>query len=237
MPLDFTTADRETLKRCYDAIASELGDDRFFTSKELDVLPKILSPMEQVLSFSSGLMDGNTWLIVLTDARVLFVDKGMIFGLKQTSIELSNIVSIHGETGLMFGTIRMGVANGTHEIRNVWKRTVNPFVNKVRMAGAARQRGEQLVSPGTDVTIPAALTPTPTEPAATPAPPRGEHVPVEARQPQALRPAQTPPVPTSSERQTAIPASNPDAAANARLERLLRAGSIDEIEYRRLRDS
>lgn len=154
--IDFTTAPREEIRRVYDAIAAQLGDDRFFTTKELDVLPKILAPLEQVLSFSSGLMDGNTWLIVLTDARVLFVDKGMIFGLKQTSIELGNIVSIQGETGLMFGTIRIGVASGTHEIRNVWKRTVNPFVNRVRAAMGARQRGEQMTSPTSGTPAPVA---------------------------------------------------------------------------------
>lgn len=169
--IDFTSAPREEIKRVYDAIAAELGDDRFFTTKELDVLPKILAPHEQVLSFSSGLMDGNTWLIVLTDARVLFVDKGMIFGLKQTSIELNNIVSIQGETGLMFGTIRIGVASGSHEIRNVWKRTVNPFVNRVRAAMGARQRGEQLTSPGGGIYVPPVRTPEANPPPPSPASP------------------------------------------------------------------
>lgn len=171
--IDFTTAHTDERKRAYDAIAAELGDDRFFTTKELDVLPKILSPMEQVLSFSSGLMDGSTWLIVLTDTRVLFLDKGMIFGLKQTSIELENIVTIDGETGLMFGSIRISTAAGPNEIRNVWKRTVNPFVNKVRAAISARRRGEQLTSPGggarpMDMTPDARRDPAPVQPAPAP---------------------------------------------------------------------
>jgi hypothetical protein len=145
--LDFTTASPEHLSIVYREIAREIGDDRFFTSKELDVLPRILSPYEQVLSFSSGLMDGNTWLIVLTDTRVLFVDKGMFFGLKQSSIDLENIIAIDGETGLMFGSISISMAAGPREIKNVWKRTVNPFIKKVRQAIDFRRRREKLLSP------------------------------------------------------------------------------------------
>ena len=61
-----------------------MGDDQFFTKKELKHLPEILREGEQLLAFTSGIMDGNTWLISLTDRRIIFLDKGMIWGLKQT---------------------------------------------------------------------------------------------------------------------------------------------------------
>ena len=70
----------------------EIGDDQFFTKKELKYLPEILMENEQVLAFSSGLMDGNTWLITLTNERVIFLDKGMLYGLKQTTIDLEKIM-------------------------------------------------------------------------------------------------------------------------------------------------
>lgn len=199
--LDFTTASAAERKRAYDAIAAELGDDRFFTTKELDVLPKILSTNEQVLSFSSGMMDGSTWLIVLTDARVMFVDKGMIFGLKQTSIDLENIVTIDGQTGLIMGTIRISTAAGPNEIRNVWKSTVNPFVNKVRSAVAARRRGEQLLSPGTDGS--------------------SQQPPVETRD---LRP-------TSPTAQPSPSAPTDITAQLERLARLHKAGALDDADF------
>ncbi len=208
--LDFTTATTDQLKQVYNAIAAELGDDRFFTTKELDVMPKILAPMEQVLSFSSGLMDGNTWLIVLTNERILFLDKGMLYGLKQTSIELENIVSIQGETGLMFGIIRISSAASPHEIRNVWKRTVNQFVNKVRLAAAAKKRGEILLAPGSHA-------PAPVEPSS-------RHV---------------DPVPTAQDMspQGASPAQegvfdlDPVPSQLARLQRLVDAGCIDQSAF------
>ena len=45
-------------------------------------------------------MDGNTWLITLTDRRIIFLDKGMIYGLKQTTIDLDKVNAVSGETGL-----------------------------------------------------------------------------------------------------------------------------------------
>lgn len=215
--LDFTTATDAQRRRVYDAIAAELGDDRFFTSKELDVLPKILAPREQVLSFSSGLMDGSTWLIVLTDLRVIFLDKGLIFGLKQTSMQLENIVTIDGETGLMFGTIRMSTAVGPHEIRNVWKRTVNAFINKVLAAKAARATGTQLLSPASQDEPPL---PTPS-PVPTPAP---SPAPTMDMRPSPM----PPPIPSAP----AQPSSSAGSAIDrSRLDRLLRAGSITPQQH------
>lgn len=131
---DFKNSGKEALKAEYKRIASEIGDDQFFTKKELNHLPEILMDGEQVLAFSSGLMDGNTWLIVLTDHRVLFLDKGLIYGLKQVSINLDKVNSVSGKTGMMFGEIRIEDGASERIIKNVWKKTVVPFTNQVRDA-------------------------------------------------------------------------------------------------------
>lgn len=149
---DFTQASRDDLAPIWTAIADEIGDDRFFTSRELDSLPAVLAPREQVLAFSSGLHEGNTWLIVLTDQRVLLLDKGMFFGLKQASIELDRVNSIESSTGIMFGKIMIGSNARGYEITNVWKKTVTPFTNRLREAIQAKRDRRQLRSPGTDGT-------------------------------------------------------------------------------------
>src|SRR3954451_16863952 len=106
MSFDFKHATPRELRAEYSRIAQEIGDDQFFTKKELKHLPDVLAEGEQVLAFTSGLMDGDTWLIALTDRRIIFLDKGMIWGLKQTLIDLDKVNSISGETGIFFGTIR-----------------------------------------------------------------------------------------------------------------------------------
>ena len=139
MAFDFTTASGDALRNEFRRISAESGDDRFFTRKELMHLPKILVPNEPVLAFSSGLMDGNTWLIALTDRRVIFLDKGLIYGLKQKTIDLDVVNHVEGVTGIFFGTIKVGDGAREHVITNVWKKSVLIFVNKLRDAMERRK--------------------------------------------------------------------------------------------------
>lgn len=139
MAFDFKNAPHADRKREYDRIARELGDDQFFTKKELNHLPQVLSDGEQVLAFTSGLMDGNTWLVTLTDRRIIFLDKGMIYGLKQTAIDLDKVNSVSGQTGIIFGKIIIEDGASSRLIDNVWKKTVVAFTNKVRDAIEVRK--------------------------------------------------------------------------------------------------
>jgi hypothetical protein len=134
MSFDFKNATKQELQIKYKEIASKIGDDQFFTKKELHYLPEILREDEDVLAFSSGLMDGNTWLITLTNKRIIFLDKVMIWGLKQTSIDLEKINSISGKTGLIFGDIFIEDGAKERKITNVWKKTVKIFTNMVQDA-------------------------------------------------------------------------------------------------------
>ena len=77
---------------------------------------------EQILGFTSGLMDANTWLITLTDKRIIFLDKGMIYGLKQSIVELDKVNAVSGSTGLVFGTITITDGANDRLIKNVWKK-------------------------------------------------------------------------------------------------------------------
>lgn len=131
MSFNYKNASKQELKTKYNEIAKKIGDDQFFTKKELNFLPEILSDGEQILAFTSGLMDGNTWLITLTDKRIIFLDKGMIYGLKQTVINLDKINSVSGKTGILFGEIFIEDGAKERQIRNVWKKTVKSFTNMV----------------------------------------------------------------------------------------------------------
>ena len=128
---DFKNASKKALQQEYKRIAKATGDDRFFTKKELNHLPKVLMDGEQVLAFSSGLMDGNTWLIALTDKRVIFLDKGLLYGLRQTTIPIDKISAVSGETGIIFGKITINAGHGEKKITQVLKGTVLPFTNKL----------------------------------------------------------------------------------------------------------
>lgn len=140
MDFDYKNATPEQLKARYNEIAKEMGDDQFFTKRELNHLPHVLQEGEQVLAFTSGLMNNNTWLITLTDRRIIFLDKGMIYGLRQAAIDLDKVNAISGETGLLFGNIAIQDSASTFEIRNVWKKSVMRFTNRVQQAIEARKQ-------------------------------------------------------------------------------------------------
>lgn len=132
MSFDFKNCTPEERKEKYNEIAKKIGDDQFFTKKELNYLPEILKDGEQVLAFTSGLMDGNTWLMVLTDQRIIFLDKGMLYGLKQETMNLAVIQSVGCSTGIVFGTINITHGGKSVKIENVWKKTVKIFTNMIQ---------------------------------------------------------------------------------------------------------
>lgn len=133
-PFDFKNASKEMLSHKFKDIAKEIGDDRFFTKKELHYLPEILKDGEQVLAFTSGVMDGNTWLITLTERRIIFLDKGMLFGLKQSIIDLDKVNSVTCSTRLLLGDIVITDGARDRIIKNVSKMAVKNFTNKVQDA-------------------------------------------------------------------------------------------------------
>lgn len=132
---DFKNASPDELSAKYKELAQEIGDDQFFTKKELKYLPEVLMNGEQVLSFSSGIVDGNTWLIALTDRRIIFLDKGLIFGLKQHVITLDKVNEISCKIGLMFGEISISTGGTkTKKVKQCDKRTVKHFTNQAQHA-------------------------------------------------------------------------------------------------------
>lgn len=131
---NYKIASPNELKKEYNRIAKESGDLQFLTKKELDYLPEILQDTEQVIAFSSGLMDSHSWLIVLTDRRIIFLDKGMIYGLKQEVIPLNRVSAVSGSTGILFGDIVITDGAKNRKITNVLKKTVKIFTNRCQEA-------------------------------------------------------------------------------------------------------
>lgn len=128
---DYKSASKEQLKAEMKRLCSVVSDVPFATKKEFFHLPEILSEGETPLAVASGAMDGNTWLITLTNKRVIFLDKGMFYGIKQIDVNLSNIVSVGGKTGILLGEILISTSGQNYTIKNIMKESVIPFTNLV----------------------------------------------------------------------------------------------------------
>ena len=103
-----------------------LGDvDKFGTKKEIRYLPEIMEPGEEVKGLAPGLMDSNTWLVVCTDRRIIFLDKGLVYGLQQIEIPLEQVSSVSHNTGMMFGTVEiLGAGLSGMKVKQIEKKTV-----------------------------------------------------------------------------------------------------------------
>jgi hypothetical protein len=134
-------------KSLIDQQIANLGDfDQWFTKKERNHLHEVMVPGETIHAMTSGFLDGNTWLVTVTDRRVLFLDKGMIFGLKQMELPLSQISAISHKTGLLLGKIEVSTAGGTKLIDMIEKKDVtkvaqiiSELVNRTRNGQLAPQ--------------------------------------------------------------------------------------------------
>ena len=106
----------------------------FYTKKEIRYLPEILGDDEKILALTSGYMNGNTWLCVCTSQRLLFIDRGMIFGLRQVQMNLDRIQSIDASSAIFFGAIRVWDGASSIQVRMVLKSSIQPFVRTVQEA-------------------------------------------------------------------------------------------------------
>lgn len=136
----------------------EVGvSDTMGTGREIGALPKILADDEVVHYATSGLMGGNTWLMVCTDRRVLLVDKGFFYGVKTTEIPLDMINSVSGSKAVLFGRIEVSHGSNTMVVEKVGRSTVDPMKKAINEQIAAFKRSQYGPPAGAAVQGPAAL--------------------------------------------------------------------------------
>lgn len=141
MSIDWRTATTDEKQDEIRRIAGEMGDHKFFTGKEMRHLPDLLGEGEQVFGIVSGFMDNETWVVALTDQRILMLDTNMFIGKNQRSIGLDKVNTIEVDSGLVTGRIYIEDANDRHEIRNVMKGAAEKFVLKTREVMERRRVG------------------------------------------------------------------------------------------------
>jgi len=126
----------------------------FWTKKEIKHLPEILIAGEKILALTSGFSNSHTVLAICTNRRMLFLDKGMIFGLRQWQMALDRIQSIDGNYGLFFGGLRVWDGAAPMSMNLVLASTIDPFIKTTRQAIDDFRRlnfQETIGKPGTDL--------------------------------------------------------------------------------------
>lgn len=126
----------QTLAQVKAQIARLPEDGRyiFWTHKEIRALPQILENDEVIYAVTSGFVEKSTWLLVCTDRRLIFMDRGFFFGLKQIQMPLNRINSIDHEIGMAFGNIAVWDGATRVSIGGILRSKVAYFVRVAKKA-------------------------------------------------------------------------------------------------------
>ena len=100
--------------------------------KEIAELPAIIAAGEEIFGLVQGIYNGGQGILVATDRRLLFVDKGLLYGLKVEDFGLDKVTSIQIETGLFFADIKIMASGNIAKITTVEKTDGRIFCEKVR---------------------------------------------------------------------------------------------------------
>lgn len=109
---------------------------QFGVKKEIKDLPEHIDDQggEIILYACDGLTDGNTWLMVCTNKKLLFLDKGMIYGLKKIEIPIKKINSTSFKSGIVLGRIIIYHGSSSITVDNIDKSALQPMVDAINSA-------------------------------------------------------------------------------------------------------
>jgi len=108
------------------------GGSSLIALREIKALPGILWDDEIVERIVSGTYLDRFGVLVATNKRVIFVDKGLIYGVRVEDFPYSNITSIRYKVGLIMGEITIFASGNSAEIKMIHKNLVQNFCENVR---------------------------------------------------------------------------------------------------------
>ena len=102
----------------------------FSARKEIKELPNILQEGEKLEALIVGNYNNATGVLVCTDRRLIFIDKGLLYGLKVEEFPIDKISSVSYSTGLLLGKFTITSIKDA-VIKNVDKLQIRPFAEHV----------------------------------------------------------------------------------------------------------
>jgi len=110
----------------------KIGAGGLLHRKEVKELPHVLWENELLEKLVQGFYNNGTGILVATDKRLIFMDKGLIYGLRVEDFPYDKITSIQYKTGLLLGEITIFASGNNATIQNIQKGDVKPFAEYVR---------------------------------------------------------------------------------------------------------
>lgn len=105
-----------------EALAKEKLAHRFGVRKELKQLPSLLQEGKPVLNMAAGQYDGRQGLLVVTDRRAIFYEKGLGRS-RQEDFPFSKMSSVRSETGRMRGKLTIYASGNSAVIEDIYPKS------------------------------------------------------------------------------------------------------------------
>ena len=121
-----------TLEQVKTQIQKIDGLSKFVGRREIKELPNILWENENVENLIQGTYNNGNGILVATNIRLIFIDKGLVFGLKVEDFPYDKISSIQYSTGIMLGKLTIFASGNKAIIDNVDKKRVRVFGDYLR---------------------------------------------------------------------------------------------------------
>jgi hypothetical protein len=110
----------------------KIGAGSFLTKREIQYLPNILWEDETVEKLVESFYEKGQGILVATNKRLVFLDKGRLGGLRVKDFPYDVITSIQYSTGLLMGEITIFSSGDKSTIGNISKQLVANFAEYVR---------------------------------------------------------------------------------------------------------
>lgn len=100
--------------------------------KEIKALPDILWEDEKLEKMVQGYYEKGSGILAATNKRLVFVDRGMIYGIRVEDFPYDKISSIQYETGMLGAKIMIFTSGNKAEIKHVRNAVAKNFGDYVR---------------------------------------------------------------------------------------------------------
>ncbi len=104
-----------------------------FNKKELAELNNVLMPKEEIFAITNGTFNKHMGILIATKKRLVFIDKGLFYGLKTQDFILDKILSIQFESSILSSSIKINASGSQAKIENVDKGIGKLFVDRVTL--------------------------------------------------------------------------------------------------------
>ena len=108
------------------------GISKFLLRKEIDEIPKLLWEDETVEKMINGLYGDGVGLFVATNKKLIFIDKGLFFGLRMETLPYNKITSVEYDEGLIYGRIKISVSGKIVLVEQVNKKHAIEFADHIK---------------------------------------------------------------------------------------------------------